>query len=612
MKLLRLTIEGFRGIQQTKIEFGLHDVIIGPNGSGKSTIVDALSLVFGRTRFVRDLTEHDFYGTCPGPASRIRIIATLGGFVGNDPEHHDIWFREGRAVPKWFNFQTGAIEAEQSDVAQDLCAQIGFAARFDVEELVVDQVRYFHDDDSILDPFLDETIQQVPFRLFDDIGYYVLPARRTWEATASFASELFRKAVATVGGVPAQTILDERDRLRRPPFPLETDPALAPLVERINAQLARLLPQAPKFQLRVTATDSDSLLRALISHYQSSDGITLPVSRHGMGLLSLQTFILLLELGRERRRQGKPFILAMEEPELHIPPGIQRRLVAQAVSIAEQTICTTHSPRVAGWYPATSVKVLDQRSTELTCISLLSRPLDTSASNAVRKFYYDERPRVIEALMQYRVLIPEGRSEYEWFRLLADVLETGTAVVELADQNVPPFGTVIGVIPTHDSAVTETFVRLRRLRSGLVLLVDGDSAGNAKVEELLAEVPAPDGIFQWRDGWMIEDVIGWILKGDANEALQELRNRIDREFTDIDDLMALFKTRTGGRRLKTDYLAYEEVASVIGCIAGCRQRGEALLSAVTQACLGWHDGCSLITHDVQRSTEQCLVLRLSP
>ena len=54
-----------------------------------------------------------------------------------------------------------------------------------------------------------------------------------------------------------------------------------------------------------------------------------------MGLLSLQTFILLLELGRERVRMGKPFLFAMEEPELHVPPGMQRRLISQAVSIAE-------------------------------------------------------------------------------------------------------------------------------------------------------------------------------------------------------------------------------------------------------------------------------------
>ena len=285
-----------------------------------------------RARFLREL---------PRDTSRIRIIATLGGFDGNDPDRHEGWFREGRAIHKWWNPDTGKAEPEPDRENSELCAQIAFAARFDLEELLVEQIRYFHDDNSIDDPFMNDVIQQIPSRLFDDIGYYVLPARRTWEAVASFSSELFRKAVATVGGIPAQTVLDERNRLRQPPEPLEMDAGLLPLVNRINDQLAQLFPSAPRFQLRVTSTDSESLLRSLVPHYTSEDGNSLPVGRHGMGLLSLQTFILLLELGRERRRQGKPFLLAIEEPELHIPPGMQRRLVAQAVSIAEQTIWTT-------------------------------------------------------------------------------------------------------------------------------------------------------------------------------------------------------------------------------------------------------------------------------
>ena len=100
MRLIALSIHGFRGIQQAHIRFGAHDVLIGPNGAGKSTIIDAMSLVFGRIRLVRDLTEHDFYGSCPGATSRIRIIATLAGFDGNDPDRNRAWFREGRAVAR--------------------------------------------------------------------------------------------------------------------------------------------------------------------------------------------------------------------------------------------------------------------------------------------------------------------------------------------------------------------------------------------------------------------------------------------------------------------------------------------------------------------------------
>ena len=134
MKLLALSIRGFRGVQKADLRFGQHDVLVGPNGAGKSTIIDALSLVFGRTRLVRDLTEHDFYGSCPEATSRIRIVATLAGFDGNDAERNDTWFREGRAVPKWWNSSTVQIDPELGEHAETLCAQVAFAARFDLEE----------------------------------------------------------------------------------------------------------------------------------------------------------------------------------------------------------------------------------------------------------------------------------------------------------------------------------------------------------------------------------------------------------------------------------------------------------------------------------------------
>lgn len=48
--------------------------------------IDTLSLVLGRTKLVRDLTEHDFHGSNPIATSRIPIVSTIGGFSDNDPQ----------------------------------------------------------------------------------------------------------------------------------------------------------------------------------------------------------------------------------------------------------------------------------------------------------------------------------------------------------------------------------------------------------------------------------------------------------------------------------------------------------------------------------------------
>jgi putative ATP-dependent endonuclease of the OLD family len=61
MKVAALSIENFRGIKSGKVVFRDHTVLVGPNNTGKTSIIEALVLVLGRDRLVRDLTEHDFY-----------------------------------------------------------------------------------------------------------------------------------------------------------------------------------------------------------------------------------------------------------------------------------------------------------------------------------------------------------------------------------------------------------------------------------------------------------------------------------------------------------------------------------------------------------------------
>lgn len=612
MKVLGLSIHGFRGINKAELAFGDHVALVGPNGVGKSTILDALSLTFGRTQLVRELTEHDFHGSTPSEATRIRLIATVGGFSSNEPDDHHDWFRDGRGVPKWWNSKTRKAEPQATADATMLCVQIGFAARFDHDDLTVEQRRYFHDDDEVEDPFDEDAINAFPNRLLSEIGFFLLPVRRTWEATVSFASDLFRRAVSTFGGVPAQALLEERDRLRVPIKPLEDEPLLKPLVDRMNEQFRQLLAEAPQLKLRLTATDSDALLRGLVPHYAPSGGVVLPASRHGTGILSLQTFVLLLEIGRERRSQGLPFILALEEPELHVPPGLQRKLVAQAVAISEQTICTTHAPRVAAFYPATATQVIERAAGELTATPMLQSGLTPTATQVQRKLYLDDRGRIVDALMHHRVLVPEGRGDHEWLRLLSDVVETGDHAFGTTPDDSAPFGAVVGVVPTHSSQVQGTYEELRRLHRGVVPLVDGDGEGHTKRDGLLASSSPPAVLLEWRDGWEIEDAIVWILRADEAAVIEPLKERLGWAIASLDDVLARFKIKEGQGRAKTDYLAYEEIASVIRDVDPCRDRARVLLDVLTRAILGKPNGCSSLVVDATRSTATTTVIRIEP
>ena len=266
MRISLLQIENFRGIKSGKVQFRDHTVLIGPNNSCKTTIVEALALVLGRDRLVRTLTEHDFFGSAPRPPDKIKITATVTGFEPEEFTEHTDWFGDRRGIPLWFDPQNCEVLPTRTDDCQQLACQIRFAARFDADSLEVETARYFNDGVDA-DVFADENYVSIPPRLIRDIGFFLVPANRTWDRMLSFSSELFRHVIRSTDGLPAGTILDERERLRLPQYRLEDDARLRPVIDEVNAEISRLLGRATPLRLRLTATDSASVLEAVTPHY---------------------------------------------------------------------------------------------------------------------------------------------------------------------------------------------------------------------------------------------------------------------------------------------------------------------------------------------------------
>lgn len=585
MEIAELRIEGFRGINVGSIRFGPHTVLVGSNNCGKTTIIEAMALLFGRDRMVRSLTEHDFYGGCPEPADRIRLIATIVGFAGNEPVDHHEWFREDRAIVKWWDSSSGVVSPTRDQPDWQLACQIAFSARFDQPSLEVETLRYFYDDDDVIDPFVDEVVTPIPGRLIREVGFFLVPASRTWDRVISFGSELFRRVVASAAGQPADSVIGERDRLRAPQQPLEADPQLEPIVNRLNEELAGFFRSQPKLQLRVTATDSDGLLEAVVPHYRhDGTALGLPARRHGSGLISLQHLLLLLQFGRQRAAAGEGFWMALEEPELHVPPPLQRRLVHRIQALSTQTFVSTHSPMIAAISDPQAVSVLRNNNGHLSAAPLLAGPLPAATPNSVRKLFQLNRIETITALMHDAMLIPEGLIDYEWLKLLVRAVDLGQ---DWAPANECRFGCHVGVIPTHDAAVEVTVAALSRLHPRIAALVDGDAAGVGYAAQLIAAASPPSIILRWPEGWAIENVLGWILEADAPGALAESAVGIDPVPASVPDLVIRLASKDrAAHGLKQDQIAYEAVASAIGAQPACRERARSLLNAMADIVLG--------------------------
>jgi putative ATP-dependent endonuclease of OLD family len=509
-----LEISNFRGIRTGRVRFDTFTVLVGANNSGKTTITEAMALLLGRDRLVRTLTEHDFFGSTPRPQDRIKIIATITGFTPNDPDRHPEWFRMGRAVIKWWNPSQATITPTSNTAGDQLACQIAFAARFDRETLEVETARYFYDGPGQDDPFDEESaVTPVPISLIKDLGFFLVPAGRTWDRMISFSSELFRRAVAYAGGNPAATVLDERDRLRSPASPIEQDPKLESLVGHVNADIARLFGRPAQLKLRLTTTDSEGVLDAVVPHFVEGDAVPLPSRRHGSGLISLQTLILLMRFGNLRLANQEAFLMAIEEPELHVPPPLQRKLLHLMQSLATQTIITTHSPTVAAVPEPHQLVLVVNRNGSLQAQRLLAAPLAHDASNPERSLFLSDREATVTAIMHPCVLIPEGKTDAAWLRLFARIIDLLAPDPDPAAA--PSFTHEVGVIPTKDARIADTFTHLHGVHPSLTCLVDGDSAGRAYITQLCGLSSAPRTIIRWPDNWAMEHVVVWIVSADT-------------------------------------------------------------------------------------------------
>lgn len=461
-----------------------------------------------------------------------------------------------------------------------MACQIVFAARFNADTLEVDTVRYFNDGGDA-DVFAEENYINVPPKLIRDVGFFLIPANRSWDRMLSFSSELFRRVIRTAGGLPAKTILDERNSLRRPEPSLEEDVRMRPVIDEVNAEMSRLFGKTTPLRLRITSTDSAGVLETITPHYQTGDQTPIPAKRQGSGLVSLQSLFLLLHFGQRRIANGESFFMALEEPELHLPPAVQRRVLGRLQGLSTQTIVTTHSPLVASYCEAAALIIVRNNDGDLDVRPMLAKPLAQQATNAVRRLFQINRVETTAALMNECVLVPEGRYDFDLLMLLL-------RVADLDRDDVEPclFGVRIGVVPTADAKVKETCEALSKAHPMVCGLVDGDADG-IRYANLLDDVGVgAKKVLHWPDGWTIEDVVGWIIRADEAAVMVRLDADLAEAPGDRETLVRRLKSdERAAHGLKGDSVAYEIIANALSESQACRRRIRAMLHAMSDACL---------------------------
>jgi putative ATP-dependent endonuclease of the OLD family len=143
------------------------------------------------------------------------------------------------------------------------------------------------------------------------------------------------------------------------------------------------------------------------------------------------------------------------------------------------------------------------------------------------------------------------------------------------------------LIPTSDAKVAETCEAISKAHPCIYALVDGDADGDRYAHALRNPAVGARKVLRWPDGWMIEDVVCWILQADEAAAMQRVNADLAAAPGDCATLLARLKLEDRAQNgLKGDLVAYEIIANALADRPLCLARARTVLHAIAQACAG--------------------------
>ncbi len=413
MRVAKLKVDNFRGIKRCEIIFQGHTVLVGDNNTGKSTILEAIDLVLGPERLSHYpiIDEHDFYaGQYIGDEEKPLSINIEVVIIDLSDEQQ----RYFRNHLEWWNTDNNSLiegpPPESTDGHGVVPAlRLWFNGYYDAEEDDFTGKTFFlspQKDDETYDSFGTKDKRLC--------GFLFLRTLRTGSRALSLERGSLLDIILRLQELRLHIWEDVLNQLRQLHVAENPDLGITDILTSVQDAVRSFVPSdwAENPHLCVSDLTRANLRRVLTvfmgTGAKRNDGseYSAPFQHQGTG--TINTLVLaLLSMVAELKQN---VIFAMEEPEIAIPPHTQKRIVDSVTSKSAQAIFTSHSPYVLEEFKPSQILVIKRGNGELSGV-----PAEYPPAVKPKKYKEEFRRRFCEALLSRRVLITEGRTEYDAF-----------------------------------------------------------------------------------------------------------------------------------------------------------------------------------------------------
>lgn len=408
IRIDKVRIHGFRGIDNVEIALNNTTVLIGQHNSGKTSIIKALHLALGD--YMKYLSKEDFHLDSSGNQAQeiivdIRIIPTD---------------QDGTRIN---TFSTGWQRILQDNIQVDSSGKTFFAFRNLVKgdkalgRYVLEKLELPEWKDSA-DWFLSSGLKRLTMK-WDSFRLISVDAQRDISSEIKERSSIIGRFLANLTYDPGAVAEIENKLQEINDLAVSKSAELTLLKDHLSG-LNTTFSGSGITDLTPVPKKIRDLSKGMSASFGETSGSSFLMEYHGMGtrswasMLVVKSFIELLETKFTSETIEFFSILAAEEPEAHLHPNAQRTLYKQLDSTSGQKIISTHSPYVASMAKFSQIVHTIKKEGKV-----LTQILDPSMSDSDKKILERELFRTHgELIFANALVLFEGETEYQVLPLL--------------------------------------------------------------------------------------------------------------------------------------------------------------------------------------------------